>query len=241
MITFSRNDGLDRLSPAHRYYAYCIAELALEMPVSGVFYKSKILTEQDIYEMAGVPEKYCGNLLRVLFVSGWIDRIRQVYYLKDLERFIQKPVLKLALTKVKVLIEQFSPEELKLLRIEVAQDDSLGRKLDKLYGKFRMHDQVVIQDYIRSFMTKNQVEKGISMSAMGKEKHIKLLEELLDMYSTGSLLYGGKIYSFNKSRFIENVRMVANRKMTDLKNHNYLKKVLMNGKAKKFQKNVEGF
>ncbi len=241
MITFTRHDGLDRLGPAHRYYAYCIADLAMTMPVSGVFCDESVLTEQEIYDLAGVPGKYRQTLLRSLFIAGWIGRIRGVYYVKDLERFTQKPSLRLALKKVKVLTDQFSLEDLNAVGIEMAETGSLENKVSELYLRFNFQEREVVRMYLKSFMTKAQIEKNQSIDTMSIEKRIRLLEELVDMYSTGTLKYGGKRYVFDKPRFIENVRMVADRKMTDMRNHNYLKKVLMNGRARKFKKNVEGF
>lgn len=241
MVTFTRKDGLDRLGPAHRYYAYCIADLAMEMPVSGIFYRKKILSEKDIYDLAGVPEKYRLNLLKVLYVCGWIGRIGCLYYLKDVNRFAEKPVMRMAMTEIKKLVNNLSPEELRVLGLDNDREEALRRRLNELYSVLSSDQRKIAQLYLRRFMTKKQIEQNVSLYEMGIEKHVRLLEELIEMYQTGKLTFALKEYSFDRARFFEMVRYVESRELEGLTNHNYLKKVLMNGRYKDVKKNVEGF
>jgi hypothetical protein len=241
MVTFSRHNGLDRLGPAHRYYAYCIVDLALDMPVSGILYQKKILDDKDIYDLAGVPPKYQHHLLKILLLSDWLGRLGTLYYLKDKKRFAPNHTGKMAMSQIKELIATLTPEELEVLGLSNGGVEVSGKELNKLYSLLTEYQRTVIQTYLRQFMTPAQISQNMPLSAMGKGKHVRLLKELIDIYQLGKLTFDSREYPVDRAQFFDTIHYVVSRNLKGLANHNYLKKVLMNGRYTSPPKNVEGF
>ncbi len=243
MIIFSRNDGLAKLSPAHRYYAYCIASAAIELPISGIYYHDKILSAHEIYDLAEIPASYRKNLIQSLIVCGWMGRIGMVYYLKDLPKFVAKPNIRYVMTQVKKLMGEINEDEAQLLGLEIDDTSGTVKQIVSLYGGFDQIEQENLKAYIACFRTQNQIENHVHLSQMSPNRHLNLLSEVVQIYNEGKFHYGNKEYSINRDDFFIRLRLVLARNLKALTNHNYLKKVLMNqdGLQTKRNCNVEGF
>lgn len=65
--------------------------------------------------------------------------------------------------------------------------------------------------------------------AVGEKKKIRLLSEMRHLFETCEFEYDGKKYKVDKSRAIAAIRAVVDAEKYGFKNHNYLKKVMLDG------------
>jgi len=80
-------------------------------------------------------------------------------------------------------------------------------------------DWFLISEYLNGFRLRPD-------AALGLTKRLRLAREVWQMWDTGKFALGGQWYTVGREEFREALRQVANRELTGLKNHNYLKQVL---------------
>jgi len=62
--------------------------------------------------------------------------------------------------------------------------------------------------------------------ALADKKRLRLLTEVWQVWISCQFSFGGQVYQTSQRELRLALRQVANRQMTDLRNHNYLKQVL---------------
>ena len=80
-------------------------------------------------------------------------------------------------------------------------------------------DWFLISEYLNGFRLRPD-------AALGLTKRVRLAREVWQMWEHGKFALGGQWYTVGRQEFREALRQVANRELTGLKNHNYLKQVL---------------
>jgi len=80
-------------------------------------------------------------------------------------------------------------------------------------------DWFLISEYLNGFRLRPD-------AALGLTKRLRLAREVWQMWEHGKFALGGQWYTVGRQEFREALRQVANRELTGLKNHNYLKQVL---------------
>lgn len=96
----------------------------------------------------------------------------------------------------------------------------------------------LVNEYLAAFRASPE-------SRLGDRKRLRLLQEVGEMLATGRLRYGGQEYQVRPVDLAWGLEQVANRELTGLKNHNYLKVVVLSrvrqgGQARPRPAAVEG-
>jgi len=112
---------------------------------------------------------------------------------------------------------------------QVKSVDECRQEIVGMYNLFGEHRNRVLA-YVSGFRTKIQME---TESKMDPERHIRILEELVKIYQTGLFSHGGKQYVTAVEQLMTAIDNVARRGLVHLKNHNYLKAVLISQPTKK--------
>lgn len=107
--------------------------------------------------------------------------------------------------------------------------DEYRQEIIAMYALFGEHRGRVLS-YVGEFRTKTQIESGAKIDPV---RHIRILEELVSIYQTGFFSHGGKQYITTVEQLMSAIDDVARRGLVYLKNHNYLKVVLINQPTKK--------
>jgi len=78
----------------------------------------------------------------------------------------------------------------------------------------------LLEEYVEGF----RAHPGARLS---DRKRLRLLREVQEMVATGKLRYDGQEYQVRPAEVLWGLEQVANRELTGLKNHNYLKVVIL--------------
>ena len=210
--------------------------LASQMTVKGVMVNGTVLTLDDIAQRAGWGEawKHAANQL-VEF--GYLKSIDGVWCLtKSSVLFSGTVYAEDAIGRVVTVIRKTLKGSTEAILGMVYDAGSFKRKktieelrdevLD-MYRRFNA-DRSLVVGYIGLFRTKSQIETDTKMEI---GKHHKLVQEVLEMYESEKGEYRGKEFTFTKEVFRHALDAVVQRQLTEVKNHNYLKVVLMNQKV----------
>lgn len=84
------------------------------------------------------------------------------------------------------------------------------------WGRYRP----IVVEYVACF----RVRQGAEMS---EAKRLRLLREVREMWESGRLRYNGRDYVVRPADLLWGMQQVANRELVGLKNHNYLKVVVV--------------
>lgn len=84
------------------------------------------------------------------------------------------------------------------------------------WGRYRP----IVVEYVACF----RVRQGAEMS---EAKRLRLLREVREMWESGRLRYNGREYVVRPADLLWGMQQVANRELVGLKNHNYLKVVVV--------------
>ncbi len=112
---------------------------------------------------------------------------------------------------------------------QVKSIDEYREEIKALYNLFGENRGRVLS-YVGAFRTKTQMETG---SKMDPVRHIRILDELLKISQTGLFSHNGKQYVATVEQLMSAIDSVVQRGLVHLKNHNYLKVVLINQPTKK--------
>ena len=82
----------------------------------------------------------------------------------------------------------------------------------------------LVSEYLDAFRTAGGYAR--TMRPLAVKKRLRLAREVLAMWDSGKFAIGGRWYVVGRQEFKEALAEVANRELTGLKNHNYLKQVL---------------
>lgn len=97
--------------------------------------------------------------------------------------------------------------------------DTEWREVLELSHRFGPYSKLIFE-YADSFRAK----PGRSMPL---KKQIRILQEVLAMYEKETFSFQRSQYAVTKVHIIEGIRRVCDRELTNLQNHNYLKKILL--------------
>jgi len=97
--------------------------------------------------------------------------------------------------------------------------DTANDQILRLYIRFGDHLRLAFS-YVRCFRRHPSVP-------LQEGRHLRLLEELWEMVRTGVFDSGGKKYAVKGQKVIEGMKAVCEQELKGLKNHNYLKTILV--------------
>ncbi len=104
-----------------------------------------------------------------------------------------------------------------------ATKDAAFRKILDLAHKFGP-DSRLFFEYVECF------RKG--QKPLSPKMELRLLEEVFLVYEKGEFLFNRKLYHVSRPLLIEAVKIICNKQLNGLENHNYLKKILANNQER---------
>ncbi len=207
--------------------------LASQMMVKGVMVNGSVLTMEDIARRTGWGEdwKHAANQL-VEF--GYLKSVDGVWCLTHSDVLFSGTVYTDDdIGRVIAVIGKAMKGPTSAILDMVHEAGSFQRKKtteelrDEVLDTYKQFgpDRSLVVKYISLFRTKAQIETD---GRMDIGKHYKLVKQVFEMYDSEKAEYRGKEFAFTKEAFRSGLDVVVQRKLTEVRNHNYLKVVLMN-------------
>ncbi len=207
--------------------------LASQMTVKGVMVNGSVLTMDDIAQRAGWGEGW-DRAANQLIEFGYLQSIDGVWCLTNSSVLFSGTVYaEESIGRVVAVIRKTLEGSVDTILGVVYEAGTFKRKktteelrdeIIDMYSQFGA-DRGLAVNYIGLFRTKVQIDTDTKMDI---GKHHRLVQEVLEMYGSEKAEFRGKKFSFTKDAFRYALDVVVQRKLTEVKNHNYLKVVLMN-------------
>lgn len=209
--------------------------LASQMTVKGVMVNGKVLSIEDMAERADLGDGW-EMPMETLIQVGYLRLVNGVWFFSNSkELFHGTRYASTELGNVKSIVEQTVKSSVDILDVmrevrnagefehEKSTDDIRASTLQQ-YERFGDRRGIMIS-YIACFRTKVQVTNG---SKMDPAKHLRLVNEMVVMFDAKEMEFKGKKFPFTDEMFFRAIDITVQRKLVELKNHNYFKVVLSN-------------
>jgi hypothetical protein len=207
--------------------------LGSKMTVKGVMVNDHVLTATEMF--VAFNQELDENLIPRLCDANLLGRVSNVLYVKEAASYYNQTTYSESdlISVIRTVREAFGSdvaEQIALVvpyagrfKIEKSEEERRN-ELHQVYLKFG-DDRGRVISYIGAFRTKIQMEKNLKLDT---DRHLKIVQELLGIYQTGLFSHNGKQYSTTRELMMSAVDSVSRRGLVYLKNHNYLKVVMMN-------------
>jgi hypothetical protein len=206
--------------------------LSTKMTVSGAFVNGKVFSLMEIADGIGVEVKEIQALVETKLLSC----VHGVYFVENAREYFVKrcyyreKVFASVMAKIRESITS-SKDVLEIAEkltecgnFQMARDVGIKEQIIEIYNALDA-GRGKIQTYIGMFRTRNQIRTG---SRMLLSRHLRLLQEIVSIYDSGTFIYDGWQYTTTKEKVFCAIDYMHQRQMIGLTNHNYLKVMLKN-------------